>query len=76
LASSTISRVWLLLPVKWISVTTIYTAWLNLHLTSILKMEAKCSFETSVSLLTKPHVIATHKTTILIHTTHKTSKIN
>jgi hypothetical protein len=76
LASCTSPSVWLLLTLTWISVTTVYTAWLNLHVISILKMETKCSFETSVFLLTKPYGITTHKNSILIHTTHKMSHIN
>ena len=71
LASSTFPLVLLLLLLTWVSVTTVYAAWLNLHLTSILKTETKCSFETSVPLLTKPNRVTNHKTSILIHTTHK-----
>jgi hypothetical protein len=76
LVSSTSPRILLLVPLTWISVTTVYRAWLNLHRNSILKMETKCFFETSVFILTKPHGITTHKNTNLIHTTHKTSHIN
>ena len=73
LASSTFPRVLLLLLVTWITVTTVYASWLNLRFTSIQKMKAKDSFETSVSLLTKLHSTTISKTSILIHNTHKTS---